>query len=214
MSNWHLDDVEKAAQAFPDSFFIPSKEEKQSLVAGKRVQLHFILDNPKEKEPRAERMWVTISKVLLLKQGYEGVLNNQPKYIKGLKAGDKIKFQPKHIAQVFIARDDPNWLNIHEKFALVSKMIFEEDKVVRFLYREKPDREEDSGWRIFSGTESDEYNNDANNIQLCNIGWLIDFDPTLLEVFKNNFDIAFERENKASPWKQVKDWSASEDENT
>ncbi len=37
---------------------------------------------------------------------------------------------------------------------------------IRFLYREKADRGQDSGWRMFIGLESDEYNNDLSNIEL------------------------------------------------
>lgn len=211
MVDWFLDDVEKAAQAHPDSFFIPSKKERQNQVVGKQVQLHFVLANPTEKEPRAERMWVTISKVLPFGQGYEGILDNQPQYIKDLNHGDKIKFQPRHIGQVFMTRDDPRWLDIHDRVALVSKLVFDGDKTVRFLYREKPDNEKDSGWRLFSGNETEEYNNDASNMRLCNIGWLVDFDPSLLEVFKNDLAVAFERKNKKAGWRQIQDWRPSEE---
>ena len=213
MVDWYLDDVEEAAESHPDSFFIPSEKERQNQVIGRQVQLHFIRTNPSGNEPRAERMWVRISKVFPLGQGYEGVLENQPRYIKGLHAGDIIEFQPRHIGQVIVSRDDHRWLDISDKFALVSKSVFEGDSTVRFLYREKPDNEKDSGWRLFSGNETEEYNNDANNIRLCNIGWLIDFDPSLLELFKHDFDVAFERESKTSKWKQIQDWQPSAEEN-
>jgi hypothetical protein len=211
MVDWFLDDVEKAAQADPDSFFIPSQKERQKQAVGNQVKLHFVLANPDEKEPRAERMWVTISKVLPLRQGYKGVLDNEPQYIKGLHAGDIIKFQSRHIAQVLLSREDPRWLDGSDKIALVSKLVFEGDKAIRFLYREKPDREQDSGWRLFTGQETDEYINNANNIRLCNLGWLVDFDPSLLEVFKNDLDVAFERESRTSKWSKVEDWQPSEE---
>ena len=213
MSEWFLADVEKAAETDPDSFFIPSEKERQNQVVGKLVQLHFMLSNPSEKEPRAERMWVTISKVLPSKNGYEGVLENQPRYIKGLNAGDIIKFRPRHIGQVIVPRNDPRWLDIGDRVALVSKLVFEGDKTIRFMYRERPDNEKDSGWRLFSGNETDEYNSDAENIRLCNISWLVDWDPSLLEIFKNKFDAAFERKSKRAKWRQVQDWRPSEEEN-
>jgi hypothetical protein len=212
MNDWYLDDVEKAAHAHPESFFIPSKKERQSLVIGKLVQLHFVLNNPEKSEPRAERMWVSISKVLPFWQGYEGELDDEPLYIKGLHSGEKIKFQPKHVGQIYVTKDDPYWLDIYEKYALVSNMVFEGKKIVRFLYREKPDREEDSGWRLFSGYETDEYNGDAKNVRLCKIGWLVDFDATLLEVFKNDYNNAFERKSKETKWNQVQDWLPLQEE--
>ena len=39
-------------------------------------------------------------------------------------------------------------------------MITVEGRKVGYMYREKPDFAEDSGWRFFSGTESQEYLDD------------------------------------------------------
>ena len=40
---------------------------------------------------------------------------------------------------------------------MVSKLITEKGNKPMFMYREKRTRNEDSGWRIFSGFETDEY---------------------------------------------------------
>ena len=79
-----------------------------------------------------------------------------------------------------------------------------------FLYREKPDKEDDSGWRMFTGSESDEYANDPKNIATINIGFLLDQDPSLLEPLKGSYGLAFERKDKKQPWKKVKDWKPME----
>jgi hypothetical protein len=77
--------------------------------------------------------------------------------------------------------------------------------------REKPDREEDSGWRLFSGQESDEETNDPANIRNCNVYWLSDWDPTLIGVFrKGKAGNAFERRKKEYPWQLVEDWEPGE----
>lgn len=44
-------------------------------------------------------------------------------------------------------------------YALASKWLVENNMKVRFMYREEPDDTSDSGWRFFSGDESDEYVN-------------------------------------------------------
>ncbi|MFC3800942.1 DUF2185 domain-containing protein [Cohnella sp. GCM10012308] len=82
----------------------------------------------------------------------------------------------------------------------------EEGGSVRWLYREKPDREEDSGWRLFEGTENDEYNSHASNISIVNVYALLDKDPSLITPLRGEFGTAFEREDINRPWTQINDW--------
>jgi hypothetical protein len=211
MPHWVLEDVEVAAKQHPDSFFIPPEAERRARKRGDQVRLHFVLAKPSPDQPRAERMWVEIADVRAAGCEYTGVLTNQPRYIPGLNAGDTVHFEPRHIARTTIGKDDPGWIDCGEKSALVSKLVFEGDKTVRFAYREEPDREEDSGWRLFSGQETDEDTNDPANIRVCNVLWLTDFDPSLLEVFRHGPGSVFERSGKDSEWEKVEDWSPSPD---
>ncbi|WMJ71717.1 DUF2185 domain-containing protein [Cytophagaceae bacterium ABcell3] len=169
MKAWELEDIELTAKENPESFFIPSKEERVTQKIGDEVRLHFIIKNPEENYPSTERMWVRVTKGKGLFSGYKGVLVNQPVYINGLNEGDEIHFKPKHIAQTIVKKDSPCWIDSAEKSALVSKKCFEYTGLVRFLYREKTDRDEDSGWRMFSGLEDDDYTNNPENIRILNI---------------------------------------------
>jgi hypothetical protein len=205
-----LEDVEKTAKANPDTFFIPSSEERKNQRIGDSVRLHFLLDNPNNDEPRAERMWVTINQEQNMFRPYKGVLDNQPVYIDDLKIDDEITFKACHIARTIIKKDDPRWIDSSELKAFVSEMCFEKGEIVRFLYREKPDRKEDSGWRMFCGHETDEYANDAKNIRLVEVGLMLDRDPSLLEPLKNGVGTVFEREEKRKPWNRVTDWNPEE----
>jgi hypothetical protein len=83
--------------------------------------------------------------------------------------------------------------------------------IFRWMYRENADREEDSGWRIFKSTESDEYNSDANNISRIKIYYLLDKDPTLIIPFKRGYGSAFERDAKSDLWVEVNDWDGVPD---
>lgn len=210
MKYWELEDVEKTAQNNPDTFFIPSREERNSKKKGDLVRLHFLLEDPREGEPRAERMWVEILRAKTILGKYIGTLTNQPAFITGLSVGDEVGFYPKHIAQTMMKKDDPRWIDSVEKMALASKMCLEKNGVIRFVYREKPDREQDSGWRMFTGNESDEYSNDPRNIQIINVGYLLDKDSTLLEPLKGDYGSAFERIDKGQPWEKIEDWELSE----
>src|SRR5262249_34996366 len=54
---WSLEDVDEAHAANPDTFFVPSLEERRSLAPGRIVRLHFLVLREGPDLPRAERMW-------------------------------------------------------------------------------------------------------------------------------------------------------------
>ena len=210
-AGWTLENVVEAARLNPRSFFIPSEDERLSMRPGDSVRLHFLLGNPKSDEPRAERMWVTIVDSKGDPPRYRGSLQNQPQYVSGLEPGHEIQFGPEHIARILIEESDPLWFAASEKRAAVSAAVFEPDECVRWMYRETPDRDQDSGWRLYTGTESTEYLERASNIRICNVGWLTDFDPTLLPAIRAEIGAAFERSSIKDNWKEVKDWVPPED---
>lgn len=205
--SWHLENVEDAARVSPRSFFIPSEKSRSTQSVGSAVRLHFLLADPGPDDPRAERMWVDISAVHGSPPRYTGRLDNQPKYIRDLHIGDLVEFGPEHIAQAVITRTDPRWLDIAELGALVSARVFESGECVRWMYRTTADRPQDSGWRLYTGTESDEEANDASRIRICNVGWLVDFDPTLVLPFRAAVGAAFERVAYDAAWVPVHDWA-------
>jgi hypothetical protein len=206
----YLENVEETAKQYPDSFFIPPIEERKSQKRGDSVRLHFHIKNPQEGEPRAERMWVKIKQEMGLFRSYKGELENAPAYIEDLNPGDLITFKACHIAQTIIKKDSPRWIDCREKRAMASEDCFAEGECVRFIYREQPENENDSGWRLFSGKESDEYANNPDNIRLPIVGYLVDWDPTLLAPLKNGVGSVFERFDKKQNWIAVKDWSPTD----
>jgi hypothetical protein len=205
-----LEDVEKAAALYPETFFIPGKAEREGQNAGDSVRLHFLLQDGGPNEPRAERIWVTITQA----EGggtYKGTLQTAPIFFNELKIDDEVAFGPRHIARTIIKKDDPRWIDSSELRALVSKMCLEKGNGVRFLYREAADRSEDSGWRMFSGNEPEGYCDIASNVRLINVGYMLDRDSTLLEPLKAGTGAVFERENLGDAWQKVTDWEPSGD---
>ena len=90
---------------------------------------------------------------------------------------------------------------------MVSKMITEEHKKPMFIYREKRSRPEDSGWRVFSGFESEGYNDDPNNIGIYSPLAILKIDSSIAELLlKGGVGSAFERESDKSPWYKVTDF--------
>ena len=51
---------------------------------------------------------------------------------------------------------------------------------VGYMYREQPDDDYDSGWRFFSGDESQEYANDADNLAIYNVNTICNYDPAII----------------------------------
>lgn len=204
---WTLEDVEATSRLHPESFFIPSEQERNSQQIGKMVRLHFELTRPAEGEPRAERMWVEITAHDPVTHRYTGVLTNAPASLKTLHLGDTVEFEPRHIAQTILREGDPLWLAVGEKMALVSRRCLETGNAVHWMYREKPDREQDSGWRLFAGDEDEEYLNDPQNTRVMRIYFVMDLDPSLLVPFKGAVGTAFERASRDGEWVEVRDWN-------
>ncbi|MNB76673.1 hypothetical protein D3C75_233430 [compost metagenome] len=207
---WILENVEETSLLHPESFFIPSEHERSSQQTGRLVRLHFVLTNPAEGGPRAERMWVEITGQDPVSCRYTGILTNAPEYLKSLKLGDTVQFEPKHIARTILREGDPLWLEVGEKMALVSKKCLEPGSAVHWMYRQAPEREQDSGWRLFAGDENEAYLGNSNNVRLMHVYAIMDQDPSLLEPFKGEVGSAFERESRDGAWVRVRDWALEE----
>src|SRR5689334_16222232 len=126
MKTWSLRDVERAAREAPDSFFIPQLAERESQKPGDLVKLHFLLENPGDDQPGAERMWVEVRQPLDREGRYVGILTNHPAHIRGLAQRDEVVFEPRHIAEVMIRKGDPRHVECADQKALVSKMAFDD----------------------------------------------------------------------------------------
>jgi hypothetical protein len=89
----NLEDVEKAAALNPETFFIPGVDERKSQKVGDSVRLHFQLKEAGPDEPRAERIWVTITQALGLFKSYRGTLETPPVFFQEFKINDEVSFE-------------------------------------------------------------------------------------------------------------------------
>jgi len=53
-------------------------------------------------------------------------------------------------------------------------------KKVGYMYREQSDRPEDSGWRFFSGEESQAYVDDSSNTSIYAVNTIANYDPAII----------------------------------
>jgi hypothetical protein len=151
-------------------------------------------------------MWVEITGQDPDTRCYTGVLTNAPGILQTLQAGDTLEFEPRHIAQTILRKGDPAWVEVGDKAALVTRKCLLPGSTVRWMYRDPASREQDSGWRLFTGEEDGAYLSDAKNTRIMNVYDLIDRDPGLLEPFKGAVGTAFERSGPDAAWVEVKDW--------
>ena len=105
---WTLDNAENRHAEAPSTFHIPSKAERSGLQPGQMVQLLFLLLD-KEADGSSvivcEKMWVTIRSAS--PQGYEGMLESLPVTSEALAPEASVRFEPEHVASVFIRKTDP-----------------------------------------------------------------------------------------------------------
>lgn len=94
---------------------------------------------------------------------------------------------------------------------LVSKMITEHNMQPRFLYREKRMRADDSGWRIFSGFESESYNDDPDTSGLYDVVTILHMDPSLQDILLAGVGSVYEKAADNSGWNSVADFKLEDD---
>ena len=85
-------------------------------------------------------------------------------------------------------------------YALAPKQLVEQRLKVRFMYREQPDGPQDSGWRFFSGDETDEYANQPDNIGLYDVNTIASIDPDIIPLLNVPAGCAFERGDSSGPF--------------
>lgn len=98
-------------------------------------------------------------------------------------------------------------------YALASKRVSQDRAPVRFMYREQPDRPDDSGWRFFAGDESDEYANEPDNISLHAVTTICEIDPDIIPHLNAPHGTAFEKAKPGGPFTRS-DWQIPTEEST
>lgn len=78
-------------------------------------------------------------------------------------------------------------------FCIVSNKITLEGAKVGYMYREEGDKENDSGWRLLAGTETQEYADDEDNGKIFDLNIIANHDPAIIPYLNSPFDSEFER---------------------
>ncbi len=180
---WGLLDAQAQHDSFPDSFPIPSLEEREGLRTGDLVKLVFVLDPPPTSGPNAERMWVEVRSTR--PDGtFDGWLTNQPVVITSLRPSALIAFQAVHVAGIAL-RDEELAFDVGGR-AVVSKRALALHGPPGWAGHENPVDADDSGWSITAGDEDEAYfaADPARVTEVVGIGELVQRYPALVEVFQ------------------------------
>jgi len=192
MPSWQLEDADLIAAANPYTFYKPSRAVIARVRPGEVVKLIFRFQSEDPQAPGAERMWVQVDE-LLPDGGFRGRLDNVPCHIQDLQAGDSIRFSACHVINT--EHDDQD--NLVERYiqrCFVTRRVLDEGQPVGYLYREDPDEENDSGWRITANDESDEYMEDSDHIAYVSLGAVLSRDDSFRALLEHPSGAAFVRD--------------------
>ena len=65
---------------------------------------------------------------------------------------------------------------------------------VGYMYRERPIREEDSGWRFFAGDEDEAYMSDLQRHGVYDVNTIVNYDPDIMPLLDADIGTRFERD--------------------
>ena len=98
-----LDSGVEIHEMYPETFYLPPAEERETLQPGDLAKLIFRITGGKR--TAVERMWVIVEKA---REGsYVSVLDNDPYCTESIRHGLVVTFQPEHVIQ--IQRKDADW---------------------------------------------------------------------------------------------------------
>ena len=93
-----------------------------------------------------------------------------------------------------------------------SDMITVEGYPVRFMYREGPSNDIDSGWRFMSGFEDDQYMSNPDNHAIYDVNTIANYDPSIIPFLDSPIGSVFEKTTESERFAPVTDWEIPDDE--
>jgi hypothetical protein len=95
-----LDDGEGIHEQYPDTFWIPEKSARESLMVGDLVKLIFSMEETAGSNATSvERMWVEVTEIC--RGHYVGRLDNEPYGSECMKCDQTVFFQPRHVIDIY-----------------------------------------------------------------------------------------------------------------
>ena len=86
-----------------------------------------------------------------------------------------------------------------------SLKITKEGQMVGYMYREPKEDEDDTGWRFYAGTETDEYVEDPDNFMLYDINTIANIDKAVMPILKKPIGTEWERIEGTNRWNKLEE---------
>jgi hypothetical protein len=104
-----------------------------------------------------------------------------------------------------IAADEFKDLATGRGSCIATDKITVDGEKVGYMDREQPDEGDavDSGWRVFSGTEDDDYANDPDNLALYDVNTIANYDPEIVPFLDAPVPSAFARDDETGELVEV-----------
>ncbi len=102
--------------------------------------------------------------------------------------------------------DASTLLPIPAGFIIATKRVAEEEEKICFMYRESPMDPQDSGWRVFTGDESQAYVDNPDNSGLYQPAAILMIDSSIEPLLSAPIGSAFEREDATAEWRAADDF--------
>ena len=96
-------------------------------------------------------------------------------------------------------------------YVMATKMLVNNKRKVRFMYRDEPSNDQDSGWRFFCGDEDQDYTNNPDNIAIYDVNTIIALDKSIIPYLKSVKGTALEREDENGVFVMSKDFTFGEE---
>lgn len=164
--SYYLENCYEVHLKYPRTFPIPSRKDIFRLQENDIVKLIFVIKNPTNSGPSAERMWVRITNIFdydieekkgeivskVKKRKFSGKLDDNPYFIDDIHYDDLIDFDDSNICTTELPYE--NTININD-FCLISKDALKQKNSEIAVRYSSPQFENDSGWRFYVGTEAE-----------------------------------------------------------
>lgn len=197
--SWTLVDCEELSKESKYTFYKPSRNITDQLEVGNLVKLNFQFESTNDEDPLGERMWVIITEKSQNK--FKGTLDNNPFYLSELYYQDIIEFEHKHIIDHDLEISEPNLVDKYIERCFVNNQILYEQESINYLYREPMEDDyegeyEDSGWRLMTGKETNEYMDNPDNFSFVSLGAVLSIDDSIIEILESEIGTAYKRNDE------------------